>query len=143
MHLDRLGGLGSGIPVAGRAAWLQCSARALALCGLSRLSALTVLRPAPKAWLSHLCACGPLTQTRPRPAPRPRPRPLQGTEEAAAAAAGLPGGRPPSTFASVSLGLSRAAVALHRAFHQAALRAPPRRSLTRPAAAAAARQRTQ
>lgn len=47
-----------------------------------------------------------------------------------------PGGEqptlPPSTFASVSLGLTRAAVMVQRAFHSAAVRAPARRSLTRP-----------
>ncbi len=42
---------------------------------------------------------------------------------------------PPSKFASMSLGLSRGALALHRAFHQLALRAPLRRSLTRPSCA--------
>lgn len=40
--------------------------------------------------------------------------------------------QPPSVVASVSLGLSRAAVALQRAMHAAAINAPPRRSLTRP-----------
>lgn len=40
--------------------------------------------------------------------------------------------QPPSVLASASLGLSRAAVMLQRAFHQAAVRAPPRRCLTRP-----------
>ena len=40
--------------------------------------------------------------------------------------------QPPSVLASVSLGLNRAAVALHRAFRQMAVAAPPRRSLTRP-----------
>lgn len=39
---------------------------------------------------------------------------------------------PPSVMASVSCGLSRAAVALQRTFHAAAVRAPPRRQLTRP-----------
>ncbi len=44
-----------------------------------------------------------------------------------------PGGfQPPSVLASASLGLSRASVVLHRAFAAAALRAPPRRCLTRP-----------
>ena len=41
-------------------------------------------------------------------------------------------GLPPTVFASVGLGLSRAAVALHRALHEAAVRAPPRRQLTQP-----------
>ena len=39
---------------------------------------------------------------------------------------------PPTVLASASLGLTRAAVVLHRAFSAAALRAPPRRALTRP-----------
>ena len=39
---------------------------------------------------------------------------------------------PPSVLASASLGLSRAAVVVQRAFHAAAVRAPPRRCLTRP-----------
>lgn len=54
------------------------------------------------------------------------------TPQQQAAGGAFGGARPPSTFASVSLGLSRAVVALQRAFHQAAVRAPPRRSLTRP-----------
>lgn len=41
-------------------------------------------------------------------------------------------GAPPSVMASVSMGLSRAAVALQNAFHKAAISAPPRRCLTRP-----------
>ena len=44
--------------------------------------------------------------------------------------------QPPSVLASASLGLTRAAVALQRAFHAAAVRAPPRRCLTRPQRAA-------
>ena len=53
------------------------------------------------------------------------------------AAAGTGAGRgaalpPGSMFASVSLGLGRAAAALQAAAHAAAIRAPPRRSLTRP-----------
>jgi hypothetical protein len=40
--------------------------------------------------------------------------------------------QPPSVLGSMSLGLSRAAISLQRAFHQAAVRAPPRRALTRP-----------
>lgn len=43
-----------------------------------------------------------------------------------------PGFAPPSVLASASLGLSRAAVLVQRAFHAAAVRAPPRRCLTRP-----------
>jgi hypothetical protein len=44
-----------------------------------------------------------------------------------------PGGfKPPTIVGSVSMGLSRAAVALHNAFHRMAVTAPPRRSLTRP-----------
>jgi hypothetical protein len=45
--------------------------------------------------------------------------------------------QPPSVLGSMSLGLSRAAVSLQRAFHQAAVRAPPRRALTRPQRSAA------
>jgi hypothetical protein len=53
------------------------------------------------------------------------------------AAAGTGAGRgaalpPGSMFASVSRGLGRAAAALQAAAHAAAIRAPPRRSLTRP-----------
>jgi hypothetical protein len=48
------------------------------------------------------------------------------------AAAPEDGMSPPSVMASVTLGLSRAAVAMQRAFHKAAITAPPRRSLTRP-----------
>lgn len=44
----------------------------------------------------------------------------------------LGNGNPPSMVASVSIGLSRAAVALQQAFHRAAVTAPPRRCLTRP-----------
>ena len=44
----------------------------------------------------------------------------------------LGNGNPPSMIASVSIGLSRAAVALQQAFHRAAVTAPPRRCLTRP-----------
>ncbi|KAL4854759.1 Phosphatidylinositol 4-phosphate 5-kinase 8 [Chlorella vulgaris] len=40
--------------------------------------------------------------------------------------------QPPTVLANVSLGLSRATRLLHRAFHEAAVRAPARRSLTRP-----------
>lgn len=39
---------------------------------------------------------------------------------------------PPSIMASMTLGLNRATAALQRAFHEASIRAPPRRSLTRP-----------
>lgn len=39
---------------------------------------------------------------------------------------------PPSMFASVTMGLSNAAVALQQAMHQISITAPPRRSLTRP-----------
>lgn len=42
------------------------------------------------------------------------------------------GPSPPSVVASVSMGLSRAAMALQKALHHAAITAPPRRSLTRP-----------
>ena len=42
------------------------------------------------------------------------------------------GGMPPSVMASASMGLSRAAVVLRNALHNAAIKAPPRRSLTRP-----------
>lgn len=64
-----------------------------------------------------------------------------GVEAAPAAAAAAqqqqqgqqqPGFAPPSVLASASLGLSRAAVLVQRAFHAAAVRAPPRRCLTRP-----------
>lgn len=44
--------------------------------------------------------------------------------------------QPPSVLGSMSLGLSRGAVMLQRAFHAAAVRAPPRRQLTRPQRAA-------
>jgi hypothetical protein len=44
----------------------------------------------------------------------------------------LGNGNPPSMIASVSIGLSRAAVALQQAFHRAAVTAPPRRCLARP-----------
>lgn len=64
--------------------------------------------------------------------------------EAAAPPAGVqqqqgqqpPGFAPPSVLASASLGLSRAAVVVQRALHAAAVRAPPRRCLTRPQRAA-------
>lgn len=42
------------------------------------------------------------------------------------------GSFPPSIVASVSIGVSRASLALQRAFHAAAVRAPRRRCLTRP-----------
>lgn len=61
-----------------------------------------------------------------------------GMEEAAAQQQQQRGGpwAPPSVLASASCGLGRAAVALQRAFHAAAVRAPPRRQLTRPQRAA-------
>lgn len=39
---------------------------------------------------------------------------------------------PPSIVASVTVGLNRAARALHKVLHEASIRAPPRRQLTRP-----------
>lgn len=44
--------------------------------------------------------------------------------------------QPPTVLASMSLGLSRAAATLHNAFHQTAVRAAQRRTLTRPRHAA-------